>query len=132
MTTIDQIKQELRDIIELSDKATPGEWIVSKKGDSPLKFPGISTVDEEQDIVECHYAYEGGGVNGLNNASFIAASRNLTPKMARALLTIIEDLEERSKKQAFLPGSLNICTTAEAHTAFSQLETIRREWEGQA
>lgn len=108
MNTIDQIKAELRDIIELSDKATPGPWLCV----NPPLVKGCPQDEHDENLV--------------------IASRNLTPKMARALLTIIEDLEERSKKQAFLLGSLNICPTAEAHTAFSQLETICREWGVQA
>ena len=130
-TTIDQIKAELRDIIELSDKATPGPWEHELQQDSIWS-------GHDFDLQVAHtMSNPGAGMmwdddQRRKNASFITTSRNLTPKMARALLTIIEDLEERSKKQAFLPGSLNICPTAEAHTAFSQLETIRREWEGQA
>jgi len=115
--TIEDIKQQLREIIELSNKATPAPWVF-QGGDL------FGSICSESKVV-CGCPVRG---ERRNNASLIATSRNLTPKMAKVLLGVIENLEERSKKQGFLPGSLNICPTAEAHTAFSQLENIRREW----
>jgi hypothetical protein len=116
MTTIDQIKQELRDIIELSDKATPGPWEHELQQDSIWS-------GHDFDLQVAHtMSNPGAGMmwdddQRRKNAAFIADSRNLTPKMARVLLTLIEWLE------------LYAIPTEEAQ---SQLETIRREWEVQA
>ena len=115
-TTIDQIKQELRDIIELSNKATPGPWehgygnpLVRVKGYCVASTGNAEFVAEDCPIIPFD--------EQVSNSELIAASRNLTPKMARALLGLIEWLE------------LYAIPTDEAQT---QLETIRREWEVQA
>ena len=102
MTTIDQIKKELRDIIELFDKATPGEWHKECHDNS---FENGYAVGGEKHLFVASRLDE-------KNASFIAASRNLTPKMARALLMAI--------------------TLFEWGDDAKSLETIRREWEVQA
>lgn len=110
MKTINQIKQELRDIIELSDKATLGPWEVDSAngvmasgiGWIPVCYPFGDKDTEKKD------------------ASFIAASRNLTPKMARALLGTLEILEH-----------MTTYTTKAGTVAINTLETIRREWEVQ-
>lgn len=113
MTTIDQIKQELRDIIELSDKATPGEWT------SREKFKHSFELLEPRVWLGASSSLPTGQQE--HNASFIAASRNLTPKMARALLATIDRLEV-----------IHACLPDGDDSAWDALETIRREWEGQA
>ena len=107
MTTIDQIKQELRDIIELSNKVTPRKWnadelvIYADSGEVAISATRERTVEEDR-----------------HNASFIAASRNLTPKMAKALLGNLEMLEH-----------MTTYTTKAGTVAINALETICREWE---
>jgi len=119
MTTIDQIKQELRDIIELSDKATPGEW----RNVSRVETSDIVANDEICGGVYVAFAWGGmDSEHGEANAALIAASRSLTPKMARALLTNIDWLEKDLAHDALITRQ----------RAFVRLETIRREWEGQA
>jgi len=124
MTTIDQIKQELRDIIELSDKATPAPWehgygnpIVLIKDYCIASTGNAECVAEDCPIIPFD--------EQVSNSELIAASRNLTPKMARALLTAIEALEAECPH-----GCGPHCPHERALQ--SQLETIRREWEGQA
>jgi hypothetical protein len=110
--TIEDIKTELREIIELSGKATPAPWVLSppQKGELPcyggrflgeLAFAAANTKTASSE----------------RNAALITASRNLTPKTAKALLGVIESLERYA-----IPTS----------DAQAQLETIRREWEVQA
>jgi hypothetical protein len=118
MTTIDQIKQELRDIIELSDKATPAPWEHEPQQDSIWS-------GHDFDLQVAHtMSNPGAGMmwdddQRRKNATLIAASRNLTPKMAKALLGVIDNLEFAVNK-------------LESDLAKDDLETIRREWEVQA
>lgn len=67
MKTIDQIKQELRDIIELSDKATPGPWIPSERGCSEtIRREWEVTMNKKlRVLVACEYS-------GAVRDSFIA------------------------------------------------------------
>jgi hypothetical protein len=97
MTTIEDIKQQLREIIELSNKATPAPWICV----NPPLVKGCPQDEHDENLV--------------------TASRNLTPKMTKVLLRVIDDLE---KDQA-LDGHII------RHRATLRLETIRREWEVQ-
>lgn len=114
MTTIDQIKQELRGIIELSDKATPGPWEDDGCGHMWHPYPHPEPVN----------GYEGEHITlgrfDQKDFFFIAASRNLTPKMARALLGTLEILEH-----------MTTYTTKAGTVASKALETICREWEVQ-
>jgi hypothetical protein len=107
MTTIDQIKKELLDIIELEKQATTAPW--HKECHDNSFENGYAVGDDKYLLIASRL--EG------KNASFIATSRSLTPKMARALLGVIEWLE------------LYAIPTEDAQ---AQLETIRREWEVQA
>ena len=117
MTAIDQIKQELRDIIELSDKATPGEWT------SREKFKHSFELLEPRVWLGASSSLPTGQQE--HNASFIAASRNLTPKMARALLTTIDAIETALHYAHFVEKQ-------DYEELAKSLETIRREWGGQA
>ncbi len=94
---IEQIKQQLLDIIELSDKATPGRWSPASKS---IWSPNSRVCNDAE----------------TDDMVFVCRARNLTPKMAKALLGVIEWLE------------LYAIPTNEAQ---AQLETIRREWEAQ-
>lgn len=120
--TIEDIKQELRDIIGLSDKATPGPWSIYDNG-GVHPCPGIES--GRNSIVVIGDENDDAGVRtGVQDAEFITASRNLTPKMARALRTAIEALEAECPH-----GCPPHCPHERAMA--SQLETIRREWEVQ-
>lgn len=112
MTTINQIKAELRDIINLSDKATPGPWHKECHDNS---FENGYAVGGKKHVFIASRLVE-------DNASFIATSRNLTPKMAQALLTAIEGLEVYANI-----GGTVVLVGGDARNA---IETIRREWEG--
>jgi hypothetical protein len=114
MTTIEDIKTELRDIIEFSDKATPGPW---EHGSESIWSPNSRVCGEAE----------------TDDMIFVCSARNLTPKMAKALLTAIQVLEGMAQP-------LNCECSDEALRAYDQdsaiakeaLETIRREWEAQA
>ncbi len=116
MTTIDQIKQELRGIIELSDKATPGPWEDDGCGHMWHPYPHPEPVN----------GYEGEHITlgrfDQKDFFFITASRNLTPKMARALLGMIEALQHDEVNDAYITRQ----------RATYRLEAIRREWEGES
>ena len=116
MTTIDKIKAELRDIIELEKRATSGPWIhyLEQGQVGNVCTPDLDSIAMTQERIEIAQKHGAGHREIQNkqrdiNAAFIAASRNLTPKMARALLGVITWMEF-------------------AHLE-SGLETIRREWE---
>ena len=124
MTTIDQIKAELRDIIELEKKTTPGEW--SWDG-QPWNCTDQYRVNEAPWLISGDPQSMGPAVIAGEvicmqpDAAFIAASRNLTPKMARALLGTLEILEH-----------MTTYTTKAGTVASKALEIICREWEVKA
>ena len=100
--TIEQIKTELREIVELEKLVTNGPWetdaargVMDLSG-VPICYP-FGTMEEE-----------------ANNATFIATSRNLTPKMAKSLLGLIQYLE------------VYAIPTDEAQ---NQLESICKNWQ---
>jgi hypothetical protein len=99
--TIKDIKTELREIIELSDKATPGRWL-----------PGSESIWSPNSRV-CNDAE-------TDDMIFVCRARNLTTKMAEALLFTIEMLEH-----------MTTYITKAGTVASNTLETIRREWEVQ-
>jgi hypothetical protein len=109
MTTIEDIKQQVREIIELADKATQKEWhaveltVYADSGEVACTATTGRTVEDDR-----------------HNAHFITACRNLTPKMARALLMAIENLE-----------LIHESSPMGEYAAWDALETIRREWDVQ-
>ena len=121
-TTIDQIKAELRDIIELSDKATPAPWEKS----SNLSTHLVSKHSKNHGNLVCDCPDSTPDLSQhQSDSSFIAASRNLTPKMARALLTTIDAIETALHYAHFVEKQ-------DYEELAKALETIRREWEVQA
>ena len=76
---IENLKRELREFLELSKTITPGEWYESKNRTAAYTRHNYHQV-----------AYTG-EVN--NDATFIARSRNFSPKMAECLLVTINKLE---------------------------------------
>jgi hypothetical protein len=125
-SAIDQIKQELRDIIERAEHLT-ADWVVK----SQQRELGQSGEFETETYIEDTRGFC--VVNGWNleerdenNFSFIAASRNLTPKMAKALHESIVTLETLHKMadQGHATGMAQLLS--------ERIETICREWEVQA
>ena len=121
VTTIEDIKKQLREIIELSDKATPGEWT------SKRRFQNSFEISEPHIWLGESSSLPMG--QQQHNASFVATSRNITPKVAKALLTVITSLEALAASEV----------SADSHEACNHpddakeaLETICREWEVQA
>lgn len=122
--TIDQIKQELREIIELSDKATLGEWI------SKRRFQNSFEISEPHIWLGESSSLPMG--QQQHNASFVATSRNLTPKMAKVLLGVIERLGSQAATVELAMHGQSPRRTLYAIQADKELETICREWEVQA
>jgi hypothetical protein len=129
MTTIDQIKQQLRDIIELSDKATPAPWIhyLEQGQVGNVCTPDLDSIAMTQERIEIAQKHGSGHREIQNkqrdiNASFISTSRNLTPKMARALLTTIDSIETALHYAHFVEKQ-------DYEELAKSLETICREWE---
>lgn len=128
MTTIEQIKEECRAIIALAEKATPGPWVhnVDQGHVGDVSTPDTDSIAMTQERVEIARRVGEGHRAEQNkqrniNASFIAASRSVTPKAARATLFSIEEFEsDMANEQAH-------CVAW--HCARVRLETICRERE---
>jgi hypothetical protein len=138
MTTIEDIKTELREIIQLSDNATPAPWVYQTTPYATYTYPASivekSKASGHNYLLETPKSYEAViPCAKSEDATLIATSRNLMPKMAKALLTAIRVLEDMAQP-------LNCECSDEALRAYDQdsaiakeaLETIRREWEVQA
>lgn len=92
MTSIDQIKTELREIVALSEKALRAPW---RYGTEPQPN-GCPIIGSHGLMVAmlAHSVHEPLQKDiALANAAFIAASRTVTPQMAKTLLVAIETLE---------------------------------------
>jgi len=94
-SSIDAILKECREIIELADKATPGEWVAHKGwGNDELidneqilkRHPNWCEVTGAKASISGHF--------GFDDASFIARSRTITPKAARGVVGAIEAIKE--------------------------------------
>lgn len=81
--TIEQIKEQLQRLIDLSDKATPGPWTLDNMGSNG---PHAEVWDVLVGARICSGIFP-------RNADLIALSRNISPSMARALLVTIGHLE---------------------------------------
>jgi len=96
MTTIDQLKTELREFIKLSETITPGEWCI-KQHQREIGNSGEYETESwiaPDDATKCV-------TNGWNlededesNFNFIARSRNISPTMAKGWLEVIETLND--------------------------------------
>lgn len=117
---IDKLKVELREFIELSKTITQGKWAVSSTGDYPKSTPGIETEGAIESIVDDCYQYEGGGVNGLENATFIVRARNISPAMAECLLVAVGCIEAMSIE-------VNVECSNEALEAYAQDSKLAQE-----
>lgn len=99
MKTIEQIKEELREIIRLAEKAEKGPWKVDHNCVNCV-------ISDEHEIAQ---------VDDDNDASFIAASRTITPLAAKALLLAIEGYEDD-------------LLTGEVYRSTQKLKSIRTLW----
>ena len=115
MKTIQEIKQECRQIIAKAEKATSGPWETLSRDDIGTEYGAPVRVKAGD------YDVARNGTPGCfiksEDASFIAASRSFTPAAAKALLDLIAYVEE---DLAYPPLNLR---------AREKLETLRRDWD---
>jgi len=104
--TIEDIKTELREIIELERQITPGRW---SPGSESIWSPNSRVCNDAE----------------TDDMIFVCRARNLTPKMAKALLTAITSLE------ALAASAVSAYAFTISLEGKEALETIRREWEVQ-
>lgn len=108
MITVEQIKQEIREFLALSEKATSGPW---------LDDDDNNIVADKVYVLTCI-----GQITSIkqdaHNTAFIARSRNISPVMAKALLEAIEGLENSTPEDE---GRFNSASFA--------LREICRTWE---
>lgn len=87
------IKAECEEILRLSEKATAGPWSVStnnttEPGGQPL-FPGVR--DSKGELLLDVFGFSD---TVKADASFIAASRNVSPAMTRVVVIALDALEK--------------------------------------
>lgn len=126
---LEQIKEELRKVIALDEIITPepwyydaGNWQVESRNDLRpdlyrVGVCGLSNHDRDKADGSCS------PYDAANDGAFIARSRTITPKMAKALLNEIEWL---AAKEIWYRGD-------ELYNRFAveceeRLETIITEW----
>ena len=80
---IEQLKTELREFIKLSETITPGEWKLASGGEL---LRNVNAGDQVICTVACR--------RDPHNAAFIARSRNISPTMAKMLLSTAEMLDD--------------------------------------
>jgi hypothetical protein len=120
MTTIEDIKNECREIIKLGEDTTGGPWEHTVK---------CYIQSGKEVVADCHWTQKG---EMRQNANFIASSRSFTPRAAKALLATIDALEDVASSD----GDPHVDESAEywakeasSGKAKAALETIRRTWE---
>jgi len=115
--TITQLKTDLREFIALSETITPGEWY-----DKPLsEYMLVYSSNGNTPVARMLEAYD----KSRPNAAFIARSRNISPTMAKMLLTQIEALERLAKWNfSGWEGDHGIITEIEC-----ELDQILKLWE---
>lgn len=95
-TQLEQLKQELREFIELSKTITQGKWRVNH--DMNWETFSVESEDTVCDFYclceETHLRHPFQEKLERNNATFIARSRNISPAMAECLLSQVEWLEQ--------------------------------------
>ncbi len=92
-TQIENLKQELREFLELSKTITHGKWRVFKCV-GYFDCPGIEAGDTSVVVLGSKAEDSSGVRTGINDATFIARSRNISPATAECLLGQIEWLEQ--------------------------------------
>lgn len=84
----------LAQIENLEHGATPGKWIaVSDCDNYAIRTEGVIIVESENHHPLIGYGQHRGGVRHIQNAEFIAESRELVPRMLHALEIILKDAE---------------------------------------
>lgn len=128
MTTITQLKTELREFIELSETIPEKSWQLSYFPDDSRE--SISVVSGGLTI--CNYWSQGGNTT---NATFIARSRNISPTMAKMLLVAVEGLERLyDDTEGYADGAPDasghdrLCNEV-SHAAKHQLNKLLKLWE---
>lgn len=133
---LDNILAQCREVLALADKATPGPWR-GIHGDTYCAYPSVGAGNGHHFILFDRSDEEGRRADddvkfpGLDSdADFIATSRTLTPRLARATITAIEALRTiawiKDSDDALVPkrdGSFL------GTTAFNALQRIADEWE---
>jgi hypothetical protein len=117
--SIAAIKAECEEILRLSEKATAGPWSVSTNnttdpGGQPL-FPGVR--DSKGELLLDVFGFSD---TVKADASFIAASRNVSPAMARVVVGAI------NRWEVLAP----VWSTGSGLCAQLALEEIANQWEG--
>lgn len=122
---LDAILAQCRAVLALSDKATPGPWR-GIHGDTYCAYPSVGAGNGHHFILFDRSDEEGRRADddvkfpGLDSdADFIATSRTLTPRLARATITAIEGL------RSGVHGTLNLCPRWQCGI----LQRITDEWE---
>lgn len=130
--TPEQIKEEIREFLALSEKATAGPWHVDYNCTNLIHSPAVEIAAVEDD----------------SDSAFIARSRNISPIMAKALLEAIEKheeviacfnvaefegLQERLSEQQYETGNLRDLIERRIYHAKlaseTAIKTICRTWE---
>ena len=83
------IKAECEEILKLSEKATPGPWEVL--ADSRPWEVWDKAGQHQIANLSPRRAFSSGMSTTKDNARFIAASRNVSPAMARVVVMVIDD-----------------------------------------
>lgn len=138
--TPEQIKEEIREFLALSEDATAGPWDASSNVVSADVTDGyyMVTCDSQKTSMQ----------QDVYNAFFIASSRNISPAMAKALLNAIEGheeviacfnvaefegLQERLSEQKYETGNLRDLIERRIYHAKlaseTAIKTICRTWE---
>jgi hypothetical protein len=91
-TPIENLKQELREYIELSKTITQGKWEMTGGAKTPVNCgkKHIAMVNYYKIANEAVDIY---GAEHDANATFIARSRNISPAMAECLLVAVDELD---------------------------------------
>ena len=91
-TQLEQLKQELREFIELSKTITPGKWAFDPDNRGGGTYPHYGIIDEETGAsIPVHILTN--ELKAPANATFIARSRNISPAMAECLLVAVNGLD---------------------------------------
>ena len=92
-TQLEQLKQELREFIELSKTITPGKWAFDPDNRGGGTYPHYGIIDEETGAsIPVHILTN--ELKAPANATFITQCRNISPSMAECLLGQIEWMEQ--------------------------------------
>lgn len=120
MITIAQIKAECREAIELGQSASDGPWRTHKERPWEVIEPCKGGVHQIANLSPRDFSTLG-MTTSCNNARQIAHARTFSPAAARALLGMVDLLEDMATGDGLM-GSI----------ARIKLDEIRGQWEGQS